>query len=242
MEASYDLTLVLVSYAISVLGSFTALRLATRIPSLPKEQLWPWLFAAAAALGGGAIWSMHFIAMLAYKMEMAVTYDLMLTVVSALIAIAVTGVGLFIMGRGRSSVGKLLFAALFTGLGVAAMHYTGMAAMQMAADIQYDNVLVGLSFLIAVVAAAAALWLAFNLRGNWQRFGSALVMGAAVCGMHYTGMAAVTMVPNAAKAVPASGVGTTGLAVTIAAITTALLVGGLVAAARPIREELVFEI
>lgn len=242
MESSYDLNLVILSYAISVLGSFTALRLATRIPSLPKQQLWPWLLAAAGALGGGAIWSMHFIAMLAYQMPMPVTYDLLLTVVSAIIAVAVTGVGLYIMGRGQASFGKLGLAALFTGFGVAAMHYTGMAAMQMAADIQYDMKIVGLSLVIAVVAAGAALWLAFNLRGNWQRFGSALVMGAAVSGMHYTGMVAVTMVPNATKAVPTGGVGATFLALMIAVITTVLLVGGLFASARPVRQELVFEI
>lgn len=242
MEATYDPVLVVLLFLISVLGSFTALRLATRIPSLAKEQLLPWLLAAATALGGGAIWSMHFIAMLAYQMPMPVTYDLGLTVVSAIIAIVVTGAGLFIMGRGKASGIKLLFAALLTGLGVATMHYTGMAAMQMPASLQYDNTLVALSGLIAVVAAAAALWLAFNLRGNWQRFGSAIIMGIAVSGMHYTGMAAVTMVPDATKAVPASGIGAGSLALTIFLITTALLLGGLVAAARPVQESLVFEI
>lgn len=234
MSATYDLHLVILSYAISVLGSFTALRLATRIPSLPKQQLWPWLLGAAGSLGGGAIWSMHFIAMLAYKVPIPVTYDPLLTVASAFIAIVVTGIGLYIMGRGRSSTGKLVLAALFTGVGVAAMHYTGMAAMQMAADIQYNMALVGLSFMIAIGAASAALWLAFNLRGNWQRFSSALVMGAAISGMHYTGMAAVTMVPNTTKVVPTGGVGATFLAMVIFGVTAILMIGGLIASARPL--------
>ncbi|MCH9647930.1 MAG: hypothetical protein K0U98_06800 [Deltaproteobacteria bacterium] len=242
MEASYDFILVALSFVISVLGSFTALRLATRLPSLPKEKLWPWLLAAAGALGGCAIWSMHFIAMLAYQTSMPVTYDLLLTVLSAILAVAVSGAGLFIMGRGKTGLGRLSFAALLTGLGVAAMHYTGMAAMQMPADLKYDSTLVLASLAIAVVAAAAALWLAFNLRGNWQRFGSALVMGIAVCGMHYTGMAAVTMIPNAAKAVPSGGVGANALAITIFAIAVVLMIAGLVASTKPVQEDLVFEI
>ena len=100
---------------------------------------------------------------------------------------------MFVVGRGAASYGKLVMGGMFTGLGVAGMHYTGMAAMIMPADLSYDPMLFGLSIVIAVVAATVALWLAFNLRGNVQRFGSAIVMGLAVCGMHYTGMAAAIL-------------------------------------------------
>jgi len=92
---------------------------------------------------------------------------------------------------------------ILTGLGVALMHYTGMAAMIMQARITYDTTLFAASLVIAVVAATVALWLAFNLRGNLQRFGSAIVMGIAVCGMHYTGMYAVRM-EHTKEAVPAT--------------------------------------
>src|SRR5207247_10160820 len=87
----------------------------------------------------------------------------------------------------------LPLGGILTGLGVALMHYTGMAAMIMQAKITYDTTLFAASLVIAVVAATVALWLAFNLRGNLQRFGSAIVMGIAVCGLHYTGMVAVRM-------------------------------------------------
>jgi NO-binding membrane sensor protein with MHYT domain len=100
---------------------------------------------------------------------------------------------------------KLLAAGVITGLGVALMHYTGMAAMIMHAKITYDTTLFNASLVIAVVAATVALWLAFNLPGNLQRFGSALVMGIAVCGMHYTGMYAVQM-KHTSEPVAATGI------------------------------------
>jgi NO-binding membrane sensor protein with MHYT domain len=128
---------------------------------------------------------------------MPVSYDATLTLLSLLLAIAAPAVGLYIVGRGQGSFVKLVIAGVFTGLGVAVMHYTGMAAMIMPATIQYDPTLYNASLVIAVVAAIVALWLAFNLRGNLQRFGSALVMGVAVCGMHYTGMYALQMTPAA---------------------------------------------
>lgn len=189
-HTSFDPLLVALSYAISVFGAFTALQLAVAIPTAKGTALWGWVAGAAAAMGGGAIWSMHFIAMLAFRMPMRVSYDMGITLASLVLAMLVSGAGLLIVGRGEPSLARLLAGGTVTGLGVATMHYTGMMAMQMPARISYSPVLVGISLVIAVVAATAALWLAFNLRGNLQRFGSAFIMGAAVCGMHYTGMAA----------------------------------------------------
>jgi NO-binding membrane sensor protein with MHYT domain len=193
---SYDLTLIGLSYLISVFGAYTALQLAIGIPAAEGKSMMGWLAGAALAMGGGAIWSMHFLGMLAYEVNMPVAYDPMITFISAIIAVTVTAVGLFIVGRGAASLAKLVLGGIFTGLGVAGMHYTGMAAMIMPAALSYDPTLFGLSIVIAVVAATVALWLAFNLRGNMQRFGSAIVMGAAVCGMHYTGMAAAILKPT----------------------------------------------
>jgi NO-binding membrane sensor protein with MHYT domain len=194
----YEPILVALSYVISVLGSYTALQLAIAIPQAKdRGAALGWVLGAGTALGGGAIWSMHFIAMNAADMGMPVSYDATLTLLSLLLAIAAPAVGLYIVGRGQGSFVKLVIAGVFTGLGVAVMHYTGMAAMIMPATIQYDPTLYNASLVIAVVAAIVALWLAFNLRGNLQRFGSALVMGVAVCGMHYTGMYALQMTPAA---------------------------------------------
>lgn len=200
MSAHWNWTLIGLSYAIAVFGSYTALQLAIRIPSAMGLERWLWLLGAALALGGGAIWSMHFIGMLAFEPPVPVVYLPGLTFFSLVIGIVASGAGLAIVGIGEASWIKLIGAGLVGGLSVAAMHYTGMSSMRMAgAGISYEPWLVGLSLVIAVVATAAALWLAFNLRGGWQRFGSAFVMGAAVCGMHYTGMAAVIMQPHQAS-------------------------------------------
>jgi NO-binding membrane sensor protein with MHYT domain len=202
----YEPLLVALSYLISVLGSYTALQLAIAIPQARSGvAALGWVAGAAVALGGGAIWSMHFIAMNAADMGMPVSYDATLTLSSLAMAIVASGIGLYVVGRGEGSATKLLVSGVVTGLGVALMHYTGMAAMIMKARISYDNTLFYASLVIAVVAATVALWLAFNLRGNLQRFGSALVMGVAVCGMHYTAMVAVKMTPTA-EAASATGI------------------------------------
>ncbi|RBP51164.1 MHYT domain-containing protein [Arenicella xantha] len=224
IEAQYDWTLVLVSYAIAVFGSYTGLNLAIRIPKAkPGRDLMMWLGMAAVAIGG-AIWSMHYIGMMAVDMQMPVSYDLGLTIVSMLLAVIFVGIGLFIVGRGASSTVKLLVGGAITGMGVAAMHYTGMASMNMPATVSYDTVLFTLSLIIAVVAAIAALWLAFNLRGSAQRIGSAFVMGLAVCGMHYTGMAAMKMTATTPMAeMAASGGSSYGSSITIFVVTAALM-------------------
>ena len=194
---NYSLLLVGMSYIVSVLGSFTALQLAVSIPGAQTaRQRWAAVLAAGAAMGVGAIWVMHFIAMLACDTGMEVAYDTPLTALSALIAFAACSVGLGIAGIGVFSWSKLASGGLFMGLGVAGMHYLGMSAMLMPATLEYDAALVVTSVAIAIVASMAALWLAFNLRGPLQMLGSALVMGIAVCGMHYTGMAAVTFHDN----------------------------------------------
>jgi len=202
----YEPLLVALSYLISVLGSYTALQLAIAIPQARgRVAALGWVTGAAIALGGGAIWSMHFIGMNAADMGMPVSYDATLTLASLVMGIVASGIGLYVVGRGEGSMGKLLMSGVVTGLGVALMHYTGMAAVITPAKIEYDPTLFYGSLAIAVVAAAVALWLAFNLRGNLQRFGSAIVMGIAVCGMHYTGMYAVKMTPTA-EPVAAAGI------------------------------------
>jgi len=121
------------------------------------------------------------------------------------VGVVASAIGLLVVGRSDGGPLNLPLGGVATGLGVAWMHYTGMAAMIMQAKITYDTTLFVASLVIAVVAATVALWLAFNLRGNWQRFGSAIVMGIAVSGMHYTGMLAVQM-EHTKGAVAATGI------------------------------------
>lgn len=205
MEVSYNWLLVGLSFFVAVFGSFTALQLMRGIRSAEGSARVFWLVMAAFALGGGAIWTMHFIGMIAYRTPMEVGYDLGMTFLSLLIAVLVVGLGIYILSKKQDSVAVLLIAGVITGLGVASMHYTGMEAMIMAADVTYDPLLFGVSLVIAVVAATAALWLAFNLEGGMQMFAASIVMGIAVCGMHYTGMAAMIMTPNGVDVVASSG-------------------------------------
>jgi len=225
IQCIHDPLLAALSYLVAVLGSYTALQLAIGIPAAgnPRERMQA-VVASGAAMGG-AIWAMHFIAMLACKMDIAVTYGLGLTVLSAVIAMLSCMVGLAIAGTGLFTWGKLVLGGLFMGVGVAGMHYTGMAAMLMPADIEYDTGIVLASVLVAVIASIAALWLAFNMRGAAQMLGSALVMGVAVCGMHYLGMSAASFHPNAENPARAVAGGLSGayLGATIFAVTTLLL-------------------
>jgi len=221
----YEPFLVALSYVISVFGSYTALQLAIAIP---QGRTWGAVIGsvigAAVAVGGGAIWSMHFIGMNAADLGIPVAYDPVLTITSLILSILAPALGLFIVGRSDGGPINLPLGGVLTGLGVALMHYTGMAAMIMPAKISYDPTLFWASIAIAIVAATVALWLAFNLRGNLQRFGSAFVMGIAVCGMHYTGMYALKLEPTK-EAVVNTGIALspTNLAYSVFGVTAVIL-------------------
>jgi NO-binding membrane sensor protein with MHYT domain len=229
IHCHHNTFLVLLSYLVSVLGSYTALQLAIGIPAAKNmNERWQALLGSGAAVGGGGIWAMHFIAMLACQMNVPVTYDLALTALSALIGIAACTLGLAVASSGVFSWAKLVLAGALMGLGVAGMHYTGMAAMLMPAQTVYDPTIVGLSIAIAIVASIVALWLAFNLRGWMQLLGAALVMGVAVCGMHYTAMAAAGFVPLGDAADVAQGLHGESLGITIFIVASVLLFGTLI--------------
>ncbi|UAJ09983.1 diguanylate cyclase [Polymorphobacter megasporae] len=192
MENGSSATLVALSISVAVFGSFTALNLAGRIATAEASARRWWIFAAATALGGGT-WAMHFVGMLA--MDLPAVYGVNLTLVSFLLPIVVSGIGLHVVARFPGNRVALACSGLFVGCGVAAMHYTGMAAMKIpGVVVRYDERLVAASICIAIAAATLALWLAFRARGSLQRFVAAVVMGAAISGMHYTGMAAAEFV------------------------------------------------
>ncbi len=197
MEVSYNWFLVSLSFLVAVFGSFTGLQITNGMKSSSSGPTPIWIAAAAVSLGGGAIWTMHFIGMLAYQVPMDIGYLPGPTFASLALAIVAVGIGVYIAVSGKLSVVRLLGAGLFTGLAVAGMHYLGMKAMVMpGSTMVYDKTLVGISLVIAVVAATVALWLAVNLKGTAIMLGSAVVMAIAVCGMHYTGMAAMSMTHN----------------------------------------------
>ncbi|MFJ2433244.1 MHYT domain-containing protein [Streptomyces anulatus] len=190
---NYGAVTPVVAYVMACLGSALGLRCTIR--SLRNDSSWKpgWLALGAAAIGSG-IWTMHFVAMMGFHVaETPVTYDLQQTVLSLVVAIVVVGAGVFVVGYRGATRTALLAAGLTTGLGVAAMHYIGMASMRMNGRLEYSPVAVTLSVVIAVVAATAALWAAVSVKGFLSSLGAALVMGVAVTGMHYTGMSGLSV-------------------------------------------------
>jgi NO-binding membrane sensor protein with MHYT domain len=226
MLAEYDLSLVTLSYIISVIGSYAALVLAKRGADPYDENRWFCMIGAAIALGGVAIWSMHFIGMLAYKLTIPVSYDLWLTGGSLAVAVLMTGLGLFIVSRRYIvPLPSLLLAGVIMGAGVVAMHYLGIAAMRMDAAIRHQPLIVVVACAIAIFASTSALWLAFNLYKPWQQIISAFIMGVAVAGMHYTamlGMHVMGTVSPLHKAKPMA-ISSDGLAVCVIALTLVIL-------------------
>src|SRR5262249_32581753 len=178
VAGTYDPYLVALSIAVASLASYTALDLAGRIRVSVGWARAAWLATAAIAMGGG-IWSMHFIAMLAFLLPMPVSFDVGLTALSLVVAIGVTGVGFYVIGTRQATVLQFGLRGLFMGTGIVAMHYTGMAAMRMPAELRYDQLYVALSVAIAIGASIAALWLAFRTAFIWQRALAAIVMGLA---------------------------------------------------------------
>ncbi|KUN06154.1 hypothetical protein AQI95_14740 [Streptomyces yokosukanensis] len=181
------------SYVMACIGAALGLRCTVRALATTGRSRRNWLVTAASAIGSG-IWTMHFVAMLGFRVSGTdIRYDVPLTILSLLVAMVVVCAGVFAVGYSRDRNRALLLGGLTTGLGVASMHYLGMAAVRLHGDIRYDPVLVGVSVLIAVVAATAALWAGLNITSPRAVTVASLVMGAAVSSMHYTGMFAVSV-------------------------------------------------
>ncbi|MEU6365850.1 MHYT domain-containing protein [Streptomyces sp. NPDC046931] len=217
---SYGLVTPVVAYLMACLGGALGLRCTTR--SMLVSQSWRagWLALGAAAMGSG-IWTMHFVAMMGFTVtQTPIHYDKATTFASLAVAIVMVGVGVFIVGY-RGATGVALFTGgTLTGLGIASMHYLGMAGMRLNGVLQYDTLTVAASVVIAVVAATAALWAAGQIRGFLWSVGASLVMGLAVTGMHYTGMAALS--------VHLHGMGGTPAGETPAALLAPMMIGPLV--------------
>ncbi|MCB5188698.1 EAL domain-containing protein [Methylobacillus caricis] len=194
LKEFYDINLVVISLLVAIFASYTALNMAERINTAQGKAARWWLVGGAFAMGVG-IWAMHFIGMLAFHLPIPLGYDLGITFLSLMVVVAVSGFALWQVSQETLPIKRLLVSAVIMGLGVASMHYIGMAAMLMDPAPNYEPTLFTLSLVIAIGASAVALWIAFKLRQHvphivLARFAAALVMGIAICGMHYTGIAA----------------------------------------------------
>ena len=188
---SYGLLTPVLSYLAACTGAAVGLRCTVRALRETGRSRRNWLMLGATAIGSG-IWTMHFIAMLGFGVSGSVIrYDVPLTLISLGVAIVVVGAGVFTVGYGEATTRSLLLGGVGTGLGVATMHYTGMAAVRVNGAVGYNTLLVVASVVIAIVAATAALWIVTRVQDFLGAMFAALVMGLAVSSMHYTAMAAL---------------------------------------------------
>ncbi|GGM49516.1 MHYT domain-containing signal sensor [Longimycelium tulufanense] len=197
--------MLVLAYFTSVTGSLLGLLCMSRARSMrePRQKMM-WTALGALAIGGVGIWLMHFIAMLGFTIPGApIRYNAPVTALSALIAVVVVGMGLFAVTWGPFRLWRLLLGGPITGFGVASMHYMGMAAVRFQGKLTYNDTLVMLSVLIAAVAATAAIWFTIVVRGWPATIAAGFVMGVAVTGMHYTGMAAVRVQVDTTLPTPA---------------------------------------
>ena len=201
LPSSYDISLVALSIGIAILASYLALDLAGQMMHSVGSSRLGWVIGGGFAMGTG-IWSMHFIGMLAFSLPIQVRYHVPLVVLSHLAAVVASSIAMHVASNPTLGNSTLVLGSLLMGLGITAMHYTGMAAMRLQAAIHYDLWLLFLSIVIAITVSFVGLWMAFHLRsetttaGLRKKLGGAVVMGCAIPSMHYTGMAAASFFPS----------------------------------------------
>ncbi|HLO87103.1 MAG TPA: MHYT domain-containing protein [Nostocaceae cyanobacterium] len=229
MTSSYDMRLLILSVIIAILAAYTSLDLAGQLSTSNGKAKLVWLVGGAVAMGTG-IWSMHFVGMLAFCLPIPVKYDELTVLLSILSAILASAFALFILSQEIVNTHKLLLGSLMMGSGITTMHYTGMAAMRLPATIHYNYLLVGLSVAIAFFVSLVALWLTFHINSSnsnylrWQKIGGAILMGAAIPTMHYTGMAATSFhLTSTTQTIAYSHLDSANLSTTISIVTFSIL-------------------
>ncbi|BCJ70632.1 MHYT domain-containing signal sensor [Catellatospora sp. IY07-71] len=227
------------AYLMAFIGSLLGLVCTARARRAPTGgRRARWLIIASLSIGGTGIWFMHFMAIIGFDVpDSPVRYDAVVTFISLALAVATVGIGLFIAGQGPRSALRVVAGGGFTGLGMVAMHYTGMAGMRVAGDVGYDLGLVGASVLIAVVAATVALWFTVTVSGRRAITAAAAVMGVAVCGMHYTAMAAVRITLRTDGDGEVSGLSPFVLIVPIVVLSALCLIGVMFSALQAMMQE-----
>ena len=201
LTSAYNTWVVIASVLIAAFASYVALDLAKRVRGGQRSAALTWWVCGSLVMGTG-IWSMHFVGMLAYSLPIALGYTKLLTAVSWLAGVGVSAIALAIAGSGTLTARRVVGGSLFMGGGICAMHYLGMAAIDLTVPIVWNPLLLSISVAIAVGASAAALVIFALLRHTdpehevRYQLAAAVVMGLAISGMHYTGMAAANFPTN----------------------------------------------
>ena len=214
----HDLRFVVVAGLICLLAAFTSFSTFERARFSENRRL-AWL-ALAGFVSGTGIWSTHFVAMLAYQPDLPIGYDVPLTLLSIAAAILLTGAGWWTAARGKS--GFALLGGAIVGAGIGTMHYIGMSAVKLAGRIAWDESYVAVSVLLGVTLSAAAL-AEHRRKPQALPWRPALLFTLAICGLHFTAMAAATIYPDPRLAVPAEAIGTGALTVIVVAMALIIL-------------------
>jgi PAS domain S-box-containing protein len=226
----YDLRLVVLSIVVAVGASYSALALAGRVAVTTGPARLIWLAAGAVAMGAG-IWTMHYVGMVAFRMPVPVLHYIPTVVASFLAAVLAAAVTLRVVSRREMRLGQLVRGSIVMGLGIAAVHYIGVASMRLPATISYHPLLVVGSVVVSVTVSFVALWHSFQLGEpcaavwSWRKLGGALLMSAAMLGMHYTGMAATSLELTGTATSPTQGAAISCLGTTIIVVSTLLILG-----------------
>ena len=224
----HDLRLVALAGLICLLAAYTAFSLAARAVQASRRARFAWITTAGLATGSG-VWATHFIAMLAFQPDLPVTYALDRTVLSIVIAVLLSGLGLAVaMMPWRAA---RILGGLIIGAGIGAMHYTGMSAVHLPGTLIYDPALATASLIVGMGFGAAATMIGFAAQNPLRRVAAALLLTIAICGLHFTGMTAVQILPDSGVGVPGEAIAPFWLATAVTAVTVLILGLGLVGSA-----------
>lgn len=231
---TWNIPMVLLSVLIAMIGSLTALTHAQRMRASSGHTALMWMLAGGITLGL-AIWSMHFIGMLAFHLPIPIGYELSLTLLSTLPAIAAALLGFYVLRKPDIKIRRIVVSSLLMGAGISAMHYTGMAAITMSPPIHYNPLIVAASILIAICASLGALLMMYQSKqvkmAALPRFVlGGVIMGLAISGMHYTGMLGMQVLPGSICLSYASGIDQDISMIMVSSISLFWFSGGIIAA------------
>ena len=230
LQVTYDWPLVALSYAIAAAASYAGLLMSERVAAAEQNrERWAWLTCGAFVMGHG-VWAMHFTGMLAFDLPVFVSYDWTLTTLSVVPALLASGIAIHLKTSGNLSAGRLIAGGSLFGVGVGVMHFTGMEAMLLDAEMRYSPALFVVSILVAMGLGVAALYaqemrhaVHVRDRSNPLRPLSAGIMGLAIAGMHYTAMAGVYFFPVTTPEPYHTGLTGDLLALEVAAVSLILI-------------------
>jgi NO-binding membrane sensor protein with MHYT domain len=217
MPVTYEPWLVLLSIAMAIQGAYVGLSLSVQIGAAAGLRRRMLLAGSAFSLAL-AIWTMHFVGMLAVQLSFPVDYLVFPTLLSFLVCVIVVGAAVYATSSGPLTPVRLTLSSCLMGGGIFSMHYLGMSALHASAQMNHAPIFVAASMAVAIAASGLALWLAAGRGGRPPLILSAVAFGIAVSGMHYTAMEGVMLFPHVTASSTAPALSTDLLAIVVAIV------------------------